>query len=363
VNKLTAVSAAIEAKAVELGPGGKLPTFRDLQREMGVSRTTLSTALDSLESKGVLSRRHGVGIFASAQLHHRSLVLLANPVFFQGGWESDPFWPLLIQEAHERAKAGAESLAVQFLTPGAKGKGALPPSLVSDLENQKVDGILGVGLEPEEIHWVQSQNTPFVAYASMGRCTATFDHEGLVNLAVEELAKRGCRRIELWTAPRLETDLDDHGEADTLKFHAAQERLGLKKGPVRRQVWRRWKATHQGEPLSISLGALLAEEAMKSPDPLPDGVAILEDTVTRGVVPALMRRGIMAGRDLLIATHSNKGSSLLSGFEDMLIRLQCDPTLLVKELFRMLEMQMAGAVDWEENVVLKPTVAPFAPRP
>lgn len=42
-------------------PGGRLPSEKQLALELGVSRTTIREALQSLEEAGVVSRQHGVG--------------------------------------------------------------------------------------------------------------------------------------------------------------------------------------------------------------------------------------------------------------------------------------------------------------
>ncbi len=54
-----ALAAAIEAE--EILPGTKLPPERLLAEQLGVARTTVATALDALEGRGLLERRQGRG--------------------------------------------------------------------------------------------------------------------------------------------------------------------------------------------------------------------------------------------------------------------------------------------------------------
>ena len=56
---------------------GRMLSETDLAQELGVSRTTIRTALSRLEAEGVITRRHGAGTFVnrrateiSASLHH-----------------------------------------------------------------------------------------------------------------------------------------------------------------------------------------------------------------------------------------------------------------------------------------------------
>ena len=49
--------------AERLGPGALLPGERDLARTCGVSRMTVRRALDELEDRRIVERRHGAGTF------------------------------------------------------------------------------------------------------------------------------------------------------------------------------------------------------------------------------------------------------------------------------------------------------------
>ena len=47
----------------ELRPGDRLPGERELAKQLGISRASLRSGLDSLEAMGVLKSRHGAGTF------------------------------------------------------------------------------------------------------------------------------------------------------------------------------------------------------------------------------------------------------------------------------------------------------------
>lgn len=59
------------------GPGDKLPSEEALAQQLGISRSTLREAIRSLESRGVIVRRRGIGTFIAA----------LAPGHFQGGLE------------------------------------------------------------------------------------------------------------------------------------------------------------------------------------------------------------------------------------------------------------------------------------
>src|SRR4051794_8508492 len=50
----------------EISPGQKLPSSRELARQLAVSRTTVTTAYDRLHADGLLESRRGVGVFVAS---------------------------------------------------------------------------------------------------------------------------------------------------------------------------------------------------------------------------------------------------------------------------------------------------------
>lgn len=58
------ISTFIDAQG--LGPGDRLPSERQLAADLGVSRATLARALASLETRGVIEVRHGVGALVTS---------------------------------------------------------------------------------------------------------------------------------------------------------------------------------------------------------------------------------------------------------------------------------------------------------
>lgn len=83
----------------EFQPGERLPSEGELAKQLGISRPTLREAIGNLESKGIITRRHGVGTFVSASaqgiirggLGHleslRSLADYAGVTTVRGDWE------------------------------------------------------------------------------------------------------------------------------------------------------------------------------------------------------------------------------------------------------------------------------------
>ena len=86
----------------------------------------------------------------------------------------------------------------------------------------------------------------------------------------------------------------------------------------------------------------------------PDGILIVNDLMTLGVMKALENLGLEVGRDIQIATLANAGSPILTDYEDRLIRLEFDAQEVTAELFAMLETLMRGETIAQPSVKVAP---------
>src|SRR5205807_2246962 len=114
--------------AYRLGPGAKLPTVVELRESLGISGTTLHTALGDLEAQGILNRRHGVGIYVSDALHHKNIALLCAPRFYRVPGLS-PFWDMLVEQARQRAAEHDEGFQLHFIQPATTNAVPISDSL------------------------------------------------------------------------------------------------------------------------------------------------------------------------------------------------------------------------------------------
>jgi DNA-binding LacI/PurR family transcriptional regulator len=89
-------------------------------------------------------------------------------------------------------------------------------------------------------------------------------------------------------------------------------------------------------------------------DSWPDGIFINDDIMTQGALAALQKLELRAGRDILIATHANRGSNVLMGYEDSLIVIEQDPLDVVQALFDLLEPLLDGRQPEQKHIVLMP---------
>jgi DNA-binding LacI/PurR family transcriptional regulator len=76
--------------------------------------------------------------------------------------------------------------------------------------------------------------------------------------------------------------------------------------------------------------------------------------MTLGVLAAMQVQGIRVDDEVKIATHGNRGSSLLIGWEDKITVFEIDPNTIVTAMFSMLESLMSGDATGDQRVLIGP---------
>lgn len=329
-NKADRVSDQIETLAREVGPGGKLPTLRQMCARFEVSRTTVERAMLALERRGLLERRHGSGIYATDEVAVRTVgVVFGGDIFTD---RFSPFWTLLLDAVREHAGDYAMQPRVYFDVPRSDG-GQL--QLVEDLESYRLDGLFLLSPKSEdEVRQLQADGAPLVVFGEHGRWRVTHDQARLMELTREALVARGCRRVAL-----LGMVEDCHRDALTADFEVLD------------WSWNTWAGqvpSETREQFGCELGRRLVDEA------LPDAVVSLDDTVTRGLLTALDRCGRRAGRDLTVVSAANRGSPVLQPYADELVLFEYDPHESVRAALGMLQTLLAGSKPTQFTSLISP---------
>ncbi|MGC4044062.1 MAG: GntR family transcriptional regulator [Armatimonas sp.] len=370
----TKQEAAIErlsALARQLGPGAQLPKFSELLTDLSVSRTTLGAVLTALESQGIITRKHGVGIYVSPQLNRRNIVLLCAADFFRTD-DASPFWKILTDKARTRASEKSEDFTLHFTRADDvyySDTPSLSDSLEAEIQAGHVSGILGVGVNIATSRWIEAQKIPFVAFAGYGTYMVSFDMVASVRMGVEALAARGCRRIGYWspvTGHASECRKSVLCNPAIMTFQSALQALDLPFEPElvhtnaylcpedvteRTEPWPVPSLQEQGHMVA---GTVFGPDS--DPRQRPDGIVCTDDCMMQGALPQLIRLGIRIGSDVQIATHTNAGSPVLYGYEDLLIRMEADAERLIGEMYSRLEAQFEGHSLEVPRLCLPPTL-------
>jgi DNA-binding LacI/PurR family transcriptional regulator len=90
----------------------------------------------------------------------------------------------------------------------------------------------------------------------------------------------------------------------------------------------------------------------------PDGLISTDDMMTRGILAGLRKLGLQVGRDIQLASHVNKGSTVLHGEEGEMIFVEVDPAGIVQQMFAQLETLMAGVMPAEAHLYVPARLQP-----
>jgi DNA-binding LacI/PurR family transcriptional regulator len=236
---------------------------------------------------------------------------------------------------------------------------------VQALHENRLNGLLFVGEQnPQALQWLQQQDVPLVAlaYTPIALHRVKINHAHAVRLGVQALAEQGCRRLGLWIPHGV--GLGRAGRQKSFpeldSFKQALQKHNLAYNPD--WVWQLDSLTDQvpvdAEP-NQEQGLRAAREVFDhrgktSTREVPDGLVIDDDMMTRGALATFDKLGIRTGSDIKIASHTNRGSTVLTGYEDELTLIEVDPAEIVQAMFVMLEALMDGKKPASKILSIKP---------
>lgn len=364
--KTQASSNYLATLARKLGPGQKLPTMAALSEELGISVMTLNRALSELEAQGIVVRRQGSGTYVADELSQTAIALVYDRDVF--GPDASPFCSLLLHEATKLAEANNEKFNLYLTTPEIEGEPVGPP-IPSDLDEairtKRLGGVLFAGeSNPAALQWILNQGMPLVAlsHAPVAPFRVRIHHAQVATLGVQELAKRGCKRIALWIpagvgigAERVGASFD---ELEAFKDALRENGLDYDENLVlnRRQLSANVPATPLGSNREQGRNAAQTVFGGTRKN-WPDGVVCLDDMMALGALPEMKKLGVEVGRDVQFATHTNVGSSLLVGFGEELVLLPIDPARVASAMLAMLESRLRGEEISESVVAVGPILS------
>ena len=328
------------------GPGIKLPTIGEMELQFGVSRTTLERAMVKLETRGILRRKRGSGIYVEPAIRTKTIgVVFGGDIFSP---EYSPFWSLLLQAVREQA--GGRELVPRAYLDVSEGSGGLGghAQLAEDLEARRLDGmlLLAPAYEHDEAAELRACGVPLVVFG--GTRTAdpkvTIDWHPLLRQAGAELARSGCRHVGLLASPAHRAILEQ-----------AFRQAGADDVRIDDWSYETWASTIPGAGNRENCAHRLTAQmiARRGTTPLPNALVSLEDTMTRGAVTALLQADLQPGRDIRIVSAENKRSPVLEPYAADIIRIAIDPQECMKAALDMLETLMDGRTPKENPVVVK----------
>lgn len=353
--KTAKIVASLREMAQKAGPNAKLPTARQLSCDFQVSTSTINDALKELERQNILKSRQGSGIYVSPNIHQKSIALVFGDNIFDV--TASPFYSLLLRQCKNRVLSHGESFSLFMDLPDLDRETELPvhSDIADAVQSGRIHGVLLASRSSEsQEEWLRSQGLPTVAlgfYPSSGEMVI-LDYDAMIDLGVEALVKQGCRRIGL-ISPFDTSKGRFPWKRDVVRFGAAMQKHGL----VTKPDWIvKLGDGHAEYRSSKEFGTRAFRSLYADKSETPDGLLLLDDMVTLGVLAAAHEQKIAVGLDIKMATHANKGSTVLENNTDRLTLLEFEPTEIAQTMLELLERLMAGRHGPESNIWIKPRV-------
>ena len=358
-SKRDEVEAFLRREAQVAGRGNKLPTVRALCRTLGVSKSTVNSALEELQDMGILWRKQGSGIYVSDQVDKKCIALVFGENVFEFG--QSPFYSMLLDHSRQRAASHDEKFSFYLDTLSADEGQPAHHDLVDALERRRLHGVLLVSRRSaEQVAWMHAQGVPVVSMTigcfTEPNCVEP-DYAELIRMGTRTLAGQGCQRIGLISSLGLSTEA-------RLQNAAHREALAECGLPLREEwIWEQPGAGPSAPITAEEQGYWALMKLLETDRHALDGVVITDDMMTRGALVAAQKLGLTIGSDLKIATHANKGSALLREQEPAINLLEIDPVEIVEAMFGMLERLMAGNELSAQSVLIPPKLRAASQAP
>lgn len=316
--------------------GDVLPAVPELVEEYDVSRMTLLKALKYLEDEGWISMEQGRGTFIRRTRALSYVGMLFGDEIFNLG--KAPFTTLLAKAAKQYYREREDEVKL-YLEPKSLGRNPhVDDLLLRDVDRNLVSGLITAGTNfngpngsiPDwlgpRIPWVDIstfEGAPF---------RVVLDSLSMIPMGLEELARRGCRRVAVL----------GFGNEAIRPTQSGLRQNGLESLPG-------WLLPFDqpSEAAGFEAAGSILDGATR-----PDGWLVLDDTLAKGVVQGLLTRGLSAPRDLHLVAHANRGSKIFYPME--FTRLEFDPGYCLSLAAKMLAKRIADPALPPETVTVWP---------
>lgn len=275
-------------------PGDRLPTHVELLEELGVSRSTLQSALGILKEEGFVRTRRRSGSFVAEHPPHLFHYALAFPQSRERSREN-AFHRRLAEMAGRISREEEDRQIRTFYEINPHADSAHYRRVLEDARHHRIAGLVLV-MEPEQVRrtpLVREVEVPVVVVGKptkvAGLLHVNLDTDHYLEKALDYLKKRGRERIALLTHAGLADEVET--------FERCVEERGMTTHPWWMQI------------TGLEAAAYVANTAhllMKCEEPArPDGLLIRDDNLVDSAIVGLSAAGMRIGRDLDVVAHAN----------------------------------------------------------
>ena len=295
-----------EIRSGRLKPNERLPNTEALSRDFNVTVPTIQKSLSRLTSLGLLNRAPRRGTFVSPSIGANTIALAlgSNPYA-----QESQFPRLIIDSFHRLCGKFNLSVTVHILSDADGPQNAL--RLEDELKGGKTKCVYSFFHSTFQSKWMaEGRSFPWLS-------TTYKDCRQIVKAGVAHLLAHGRRDIRILSrfAPGM-----DAGE----EIQGALEAFSEAGVTPPKELLLQWG---QRERYGYEMTRSLMNSGKR-----PDALLVNHDMLTRGVLLALMERGVRVPEDIALISHENKGAEILAPFPLTVLRF--DPDILAQGVLK-----------------------------
>ena len=318
--------------------GGQLPRERDLERQYGVSRQTVRTAMRALEVQGLIRRVRGKGTFvAPGGDVPRGTFSLADALLLiqiNAGDVVGPYFAAIQKGVSHAARAAGFKLRIEQMF----GHVMVPQKSHVAPDSAETRGVILFGtFDMAYMQMLTSTGLPLVVVDYRARDqlidSVGVDVEGEACLALEYLASLGHRTVGVVAAGRDDPWGVYDYDPDVWLFLNALRREAMDYGIQVRSEWI-LTPSRLGEPLTDAVNGLLAMQQR------PTAIICFDYVYAPYVMAAMDRVSLSAPRDLSLICRGHIAAARASSQD--LTYLESSPELLGQTAVRLLAERIRG---------------------
>jgi len=276
-----------------LKPDTRLPSIKALAKQWQTNYFTVHLALNPLANEGLIERSRGSRTFVRNPKTRLSCVGIYYGINLWTNTESAFYQRLYYELQMELEERGVRFRTFIDSRPPAQQFSPLP-ELSKAIEQREVQGIIGTMLSNAEKNWLVQLGLPVSLYASN---QVQGDNEAMFDLALQRLAKEGCKTVGAITS-----NMDYALFAKQVSAHGMTTSLG----------W--FKDRHANDHSFNQRGEEFGYAAFReiwAHQHRPEGLIVLPDWVCRGTIIAMLELGVTVPQHLRLVFYRNIGIDYL----------------------------------------------------
>jgi len=288
----------------------RLPSTRALAEAFSVAPLNVQTGMQQLVREGLLTRVTGRGTF----VRKTSRKLACIGVYDSCGVDTHAemaFSRRLLTELQGLGAAADIDLRVFVDTRDRTTLCDKPPlDLANACAGGEIQGLITLSAEDNDWPWLNKLPVPLAAivnWAQTGKVQP--DRSQLMDLAVRDLARRGCRSVGLLDISRVDMRAPNSlGARAVSMFKRRSHELGVET----RDAWMLLPSPDfHDDFLTHEEYGYIRFKRLWSLAERPEGLVVIDDVVARGVLLALLEHRVHVPEELQLTIQRNRECKLL----------------------------------------------------